>query len=143
MTIFEDALQLIDELSVEDLRSLTKEQLMGIVSLLTPEEASNFIFAKNIKIFGGINGYVNDFFEKNTISRIKAMTNGVSKVRTISSTIDLLNKMLKPDLTEENRTRINSAIAELREPSTAPAAGGYRKAKNKKSKKKSRKNRKL
>jgi hypothetical protein len=145
MTIFEDALQLIDELSVEDLRSLTKEQLMDIVSHLTPEQASDFIFAKNIKIFGGINGYVNDFFAKNTISKIKAMPNGV-KVRTIASTIELLNKMLKPELTEENRSRINNGIAELREPSTAPAAGGYRKAKkskNNKSKKKSRKNRKL
>jgi len=134
MTIFEDALQLIDELSVEDLRSLTKEELMDIVSLLTPAQASDFIFAKNIKIFGGINGYVNDFFAKDTISKIKAMPNAV-KVRTIASTIELLNKMLKPDLTEENRSRINHAIAELREPASAPAAGGYRKKKTRKSKK--------
>jgi hypothetical protein len=135
---FQQAMDIVDGLSVEQLRELNREQLLFIINGLTGEEAREFMFAKNIKIFGGINGYVENFLSTGTVMRMKTIPNEIERRSSIQGALNALNKMLTyDDLTEENRTRINEAILQLMN-ETAPAAGGY-KRKNKSRKSKSRK----
>lgn len=123
------ALRLVNNLNVEALGNLNRDDLLFIASKLTALEFSEFTFIKNIKIFGGINGYVNDFLESGTITKIRNMPNDLSKIRIKEGAIETLNKMLTyADLTGENRTRINIAILQLSD-AAAPAAGGSRKRK--------------
>jgi len=135
MSRFNRSLELINELSVQELKQLNRDQLLFIVSGLTAEQIREFMFAKNTKIFGGINGYVDNFLSTGTINKIKAM-NGQSKVTAKAGAIESLNKMLTYDeLTVANRTRINDAISELNDyVESAPAAGGRRKNKTRKCK---------
>jgi hypothetical protein len=108
----------VEESSVEELRQLTKEDLMAIMRALGPINFQEFLFAKNVKIFDGINGYVDDFFAKNTINKVKALPNATKK-----GTVAMLKKMLTyGNITEVNKKRVSLAIAEL-----SPAAAGKRK----------------
>ena len=126
---FNAAMILVNKLSVEELSQLNRDQLLFIVRGLTSSEISDVMFAKNIKIFGGINGYVNNFLSTGTITKIKAMSNGLPKTKVIEGAIQSLNKMLTYDsLTDKNRIKINDAILQLSN-STAPAAGRYRRNK--------------
>jgi len=130
------ALTVINLLSKEELLSLGNQELRYIVRNLNTEEIREFIFAKNIKIFGGINQYVENFFSFNTINKIKAMPNGEMKIISKSGAVNTLNKMLTYDeLTPENRDSINMAILQLNDEGSAPAAGGVRRKKRAKSKK--------
>ena len=132
------ALNIINILSQEELLNLGNEELRYIVRNLNGEEISEFIFAKNIKIFGGINKYVENFFSSNTINKIKAMPAGEMKITTKNGAIKAMNKMLRYDeLTPENRNTINMAILQLNNEGSAPAAGGFRRKKKAKSKSKS------
>lgn len=122
----EHALHIIDTWSSEELQSLSREDFEFISNNLSPEDFQTFIFAKNIKVFGGINNYVNDFFSKGTINTIKAMNNN-RKRNTLPGLILTLRRMLMyDDLSQENRIRINNAILDI-SGSPAPAAGGKRK----------------
>jgi small basic protein len=116
--IIADALELINELSADELRSLTRDGLMFIIDGMSPEDISRFLMEKNVKVFGSINAYVDDFLNKT------AFVQG-----DIGKNI-LLNKMLEyPGISEENKTRIRAAINIITR--TAPAAGGRRKKTNK------------
>ena len=120
------ALEIVNELSVEHLRKLNREQLLYIINGLTGEEAREFMFAKNIKIFGGINGYVENFLSTGTVITLKTIPNEIERRSSIQGALNALNKMLTYDeLTETNRARINEAILQLTN-ETAPAAGGYK-----------------
>lgn len=130
MSHFNNALQLVEELTVEELQKLNRDQLLFIASGLTKAEVSDFMFAKNMKIFGGINGYVDDFLSSGTIIKIKDMAEGLSKITIRDGALQTLNKMLTyKSLTDTNRVKINNAVAELQYAS-APAAGGLRKKKS-------------
>lgn len=121
-------LDLVDTLSIDELREMGRDTLMDIMNTLQfPINMQTFFFAKNIKIFGGINPYVNDFLPK-----IQSMNQ-----RERLGAILLLHKMLNhPNLTHDNRIRILSVIEEIR-----PRQEGSRSKKLKSNKlKKSRKN---
>ena len=116
----EYALAIIDALSVDDLMSLNKDELMFIVSGLNEEERSKFFIMKNIKIFGGINEYINDFLEKTQIAP-SATSSTLQGIRTVLHRISQY-----PGITQENKNRIQAAIQRTMN-GTAPAAGGRRK----------------
>lgn len=117
------ALEMVEESTVEELGNLTKEDLMAIMGALGPVDFQEFLFAKNIKIFGGINGYIDDYFSKNTINKVKTLPSS-----TKSSTVIMLKKMLTYDsISEANKKRVTAAISELSSPSVAAAAAGSRK----------------
>jgi hypothetical protein len=123
---FQQAMDIVDGFDPEDLENLSQGQLLYIIGGLTGEEAREFMFAKNIKIFGGINGYVENFLSTGTVMRMKTIPNEIERRSGIQGALNALNKMLTYDeLTEENRTRINEAILQLTN-ETAPAAGGYK-----------------
>ena len=123
----EDALDIVEDTDVELLRQLPIEVLQQISQLLTPDEYKEFLFAKNVKMFGGINEYANDIFDKGTIEKVK---NKPTKVGLALAAI--LTKILsEPGLTDDNKRRVSQAIRELNQtPSaSAPAAGGAKKLK--------------
>ena len=116
----EDALDILEDTEVELIRQFPIELTQQIAQLLTPEEFREYIFARNMKIFGGINEYANNFFDKGTIQEA---INRPMKVAVIGTLMRILSE---PGLTEENKQRISQAVRNLHESliAAAPAAGG-------------------
>ena len=121
--IIADALELINELSADDLGSLKREDIMFIIDGMSPEDISRFLMEKNVKIFGGIDAYVDDFLNKTAFVQGDTGKN------------ILLNKMLEyPGISDLSKNRIIAAKNIIT--GTAPAAGGRRKKTNKRYKRK-------
>jgi len=107
-----------------------------LIELGRPEEFADYIIAKNIKISGGINQYINNFFAESPaygmdpIDYALSLPFGERRAGIIESTTIVLSKMLiQPDINAENRARIEAAIDRLNPPNpgaAAPAAGGAR-----------------
>jgi hypothetical protein len=113
----EEALELIRNLSQEELMSLSPDTIIYIVSEMTPVERGQFFLEKNIKAFGGIDEYVKNFLEKFNLNSLNV--NGKSGAR------DILNKMLAyPGISEKSKQRVEVALT--RTYNIAPAAGGKR-----------------
>ena len=129
---------MVEESTADELRQLTREELMAIMGALGPVNFQEFLFAKNVKIFGGINEYVEDYFAKNTINKVRGQSNA-----TKNGTVAMLKKMLTyGNITEANKRRVGVAITELSPASAAAAAGSRKKIrKGRRSQTKSRKNR--
>jgi len=152
----ENFLAIIESASPERLKEIfTPDAIQYIASRVTPTELIEILFAKNCKVFGGINGYINDLFAKNTVQQIQAMPEGIHREKTASAFLVYLWKMeLHNETTRENHKRLKMAIRMLeacidphvaaatriaaeRQKATrtllksqaAPAAGGRRKAK--------------
>jgi hypothetical protein len=107
---------IVDNLSIDELRRLSNKDICAIVikNNLDDVDVTEFIFSKNIKIFGGINGYVTDFFSYNTISKISNIKDEELKNNSKNGAIILLKKFLTySEITRENRVRINYALLEL------------------------------
>jgi len=118
----EDALDLIEDFTVEQLKGLTQEDLLIILEGMSPENRRRFFIEKNVKIFGGINQYVDDFLEKTNINSMNPQ--GKMGARSI------LQAMLAyPGVNEENNKLLLEAIAKTEPKGAAPAAGGNRKRK--------------
>ena len=108
-----------------------------LIELGRPEEFANYIIAKNIKISGGINNYINHFFSESPaygmgpIDYALSLPIGDRRVAIINSTTIILRKMLaQPGLTPANRARIEVAINRMNPPMTAAAAGGARRSRH-------------
>ena len=118
----EDALDLIEDFTVEQLKGLTQEDLLIILEGMSPENRRRFFIEKNVKIFGGINQYVDDFLEKTNINSMNPQ--GRMGARS------LLEAMIAyPGVTEENNKLLLEAIAKTEPKGAAPAAGGNRRRK--------------
>jgi hypothetical protein len=121
---FDAVLELVEELSVEELRSLNYDDILYIVGGLSGDQVSEFMFVKNIKIFGGINGYVDNFLSTGTIAKIRTMPEGLPKTTAKEGAIKSLNKMLTyPNLSDVHRVAIEGAIVKLNMTNVAPATG--------------------
>ena len=101
-----------------------------LIELGRPEEFADYIIAKNIKISGGINQYINNFFSESPaygmdpIDYALSLPFGERRAGIIQSTIIVLSKMLiQPGLTAENRARIEASIDRLNPPISGAAAG--------------------
>jgi hypothetical protein len=118
----EDALELIEDFTVEQLKALTQEDLLIILQGMSAENRRRFFIEKNVKIFGGINQYVDDFLEKTNINSMNPQ--GRMGARS------LLEAMLAyPGVTEENNKLLLEAVAKTEPKGAAPAAGGNRRRK--------------
>ena len=118
-----DALRLINESSVDYLKSLTRDELVDITKDMSLEDKIHFFMEKNVKVFGGINEYVADFLKKTFFVQGDTGKN------------ILLNKMLEyPGISDLSKNRIIAAKNIIT--GTAPAAGGRRKKTNKRYKRK-------
>jgi hypothetical protein len=116
--LIEEALELINEMTADELRGLTRDDLMEIIDGMNQEDVSRFFMEKNVKVFGGIDQYATDFLNK---VNLKTM-NEQGKIGARA----LLNKMLVyPGISEVIKKRIKDALASINYES-APAAGGKR-----------------
>ena len=104
-----------------------------LIELGRPEEFADYVIAKNIKISGGINNYINHFFSESPAYGMGPIDYALSlpiddrRAAIINSTTIILRKMLaQPGLTAENRARIEAAINRMNPPMAAAAAGGAR-----------------
>ena len=104
-----------------------------LIELGRPEEFADYVIAKNIKISGGINNYINHFFSESPaygmdpIEYALSLPIGERRSDIIESTTIVLSKMLiQPDISAENRARVESAINRMNPPMAAAAAGGAR-----------------
>jgi hypothetical protein len=103
-----------------------------MIELGRREEWMDYLLAKGMKIHGGINQYVNYFFDvgMNPIDRVLSLPESDHKdMLTLSVTIELQKMLIVHGLTAENRVRVQAAIDRLNPPipgAAAPAAGGAR-----------------
>ena len=118
----EDALELIEDFTVEQLKALTQEDLLIILQGMSAENRRRFFIEKNVKIFGGINQYVDDFLEKTNINSMNPQ--GKMGARSLLEAI-----IAYPGVTEENNKLLLEAIAKTEPKGAAPAAGGNRRRK--------------
>lgn len=105
---------------------------MITAGLITPDEVQLFIFAKNVKLFGGINEYIDDFLTK-IMPRIRDMKQA-EKIATKRGAIATLNRMKTfAGIDADHVKRVEEALEELQAMKGGAAAG--------KKSRKSRKNR--
>ena len=107
-------------MTADELRGLSRDDLLFIIDGMNEQEMGRFFMEKNVKVFGGIDGYVNDFLDKVNLATMNE--EGKAGART------MLNKMrVYPGISEASKKRIQEALASINY-ATAPAAGGKRKA---------------
>lgn len=116
----------VESATNEELREISQpEILLQLTSGLTPDERSQFLLAKNVKTFGGINPYVEDFLGK-TLSAIASMPDGPMKDNVKQGQKGMVEKLLAYDgLTPENKSKLQQVFTGAF--GAAPAAGGKRK----------------
>jgi hypothetical protein len=115
LTPTEKIIRFIEAKDVAIIRALPQLVWVEILSTIPdPQDKQRILFAKNIKIFGGINGYVNDFLSKGTIERIKSMPAGEMRSSTVNGAKHTLHLMAShAEISSENKDRIQAAMAEL------------------------------
>ena len=113
-------------------REFPKEIIVHINAMLTPEDFKTFLFAKNVKLFGGIDLYADDFLRQ-VLPRMRAMPAGPEKAMTKSGMLEMLNRMRKyGGISADRKARVEEAISEIQ-----AMHGGARKRKERKTKRKS------
>ncbi len=128
-------LGLIQELSGEQLRAIPPHVFMVLVEGLTPDQFKTVLFMKNVKIYGGVNQYVDDFFGKGTVEQILAMEPGARRDSTKPGALFILKNMLEdPVLTQANKDRVSAAIASLE----ALTGGGSHRARTRRTRRRAR-----
>jgi hypothetical protein len=123
---FQEAMEIVEELSVDQLIELFRspDTLLALLEGLTPEETTDILIAKNIKVYGGINEYVTSFLDQ-VLSGIAALPNGAAKERAKAGQRIMVERLLtKEGLTDTNKQRLQASLQE--ELLAAPAAGGKR-----------------
>jgi lysozyme family protein len=126
-------LEWVQSASVDRLRSLTSFELQALAAAMGPR-APEFLFAKNIRIFGGINEYVDDYLTRGPLVALQNMPQNEQKTAIARSHKLMLERMKAyPAVSDANKTRIDHAIAGLS--GAAAAAGGRRKRKTLKARK--------
>ena len=103
------ALDFIHSSTIKQLRELSRERLVELMSGLTPAEIETFMFEKNIKIFGGINGYANDMFKQKVVEKVLQFP-----VQQRLGLVSIFRHMLTyENLTKTNEKRITKALTKL------------------------------
>ena len=90
-----------------------KDFLMGAIDAgLTPEHLQTVLFAKNVKLFDGINNYVDDFLAK-VLPRLRSMS-AAEKAKTKPSAILTLNRMKTyAGIDEAHKAQVEAALSEI------------------------------
>jgi len=134
--LIEEALQIIEQWTPEELRNLNRDDINNIIAGMNGEEMAQFFIEKNIKVFGSVTAYIDNFLQNPDIRSMDTSAN--------LNALNMLRRIYQhPSATLEDRAVIQEAINGLIHKimiRAAPAAGGRRK-KNK-TKKRAVKNRK-
>ena len=118
--------EVADNFSAELLRGMIPTMLSA--GLLTPDELQTFLFAKNVKLLGGINAYVDSFLDQ-VLPRMRTMARA-ERQATKSGTLVMLNRMKTyGGIDADHVKRVEEALEELQ-----TMTGGRRNRKTRKSK---------
>jgi hypothetical protein len=88
--------------------NMSKEELQSLSVLLSPDQFTAFLILKNVKRFGGIDEYMNDFFLKDTVEgtlRQRLPIVGVERILQIVSNMPV---------NQVNADRIKSSLARIK-----------------------------
>lgn len=98
-----------------ELASMTREDTMRLMGFMSdPQDFQKFMFAKNKRIFGGINGYIEDFLGKGTVERILAMPAGSGRELALGGAKRTLKEMkIDAGISEANKALVVEALARL------------------------------
>ena len=91
--------------SSEEMVLLGRQELQIISKLLSPSAFTYFLILKNIKRFGGINEYMNDFFLHDTVNGTLKQNLPIDGVKCILQTVQTI-----PEINLENQNRIKRAL---------------------------------
>lgn len=121
--------QFIAESSPEELRESFRpggDALQVLVLLRNAQNVQQIMFEKNLKVFGGINEYVEDFLPA-VLQRLSTVS-FAERENTKKGIRIMIDKMLNTEgLSAENRARLQDALnGPVRSENTAPAAGKRR-----------------
>jgi hypothetical protein len=120
--------QFIAQSSPEDVRDAFRPggDALDFVVLLRPQNYNQIMFEKNMKIFGNVNAYLDDFLP--AILQHLQTVQFPKKEGIRRAARPILERMLNTEgLTAQNRQRIQDALGgPLRSETTAPAAGKRR-----------------
>ena len=95
----DEAITLINNTSADKLKALTSSDLMGIIQGMNKDDIGRFLFEKNVKIFGGIDGYVTDFLAKTKLTSMTSAGKSGAKI--------ILEKMLSyPGISDASKKHV-------------------------------------
>ena len=99
----------------EQLASMKRDDMMRLMAFMPDQQDfQKFMFAKNKRIFGGINGYVEDFLGKGTVDRILAMPAGPGRTSALTGAKRTLDEMkIDAGISEANKALVVAALARL------------------------------
>jgi hypothetical protein len=119
--------EIVASLSVSELKN--KTNITRIIEALgnDPNLMIHFLVSKNIKIFGGIDPYVDDYLTK--------LDTSVLSPEEKETALFMLQKILTYGISEEKKERIRTFIATKLSYAAARGAGKSRKRKRQKSRK--------
>lgn len=124
--VYEELMTSIREDSDEDFEDMFQdpEILTFIMTRLRPEQKTNLIIEKNIRIFKGVNAYVQDFHKK-TSAALAKMKEGVEKEEVKKGQHMIVEALLtREDLTPDSKVKLQALLGIF---AAAAAAGGKRK----------------
>jgi hypothetical protein len=111
----DELLGFIESLTLEQIRAIPGAAWIPIVMAIPDaQDRQRVLFAKNVKVYGGINEYVDDFFTKDTVNRIKAMPAGPGRASAVDGAKISLQRMSEYEgISEANKARVLAGKAEL------------------------------
>jgi hypothetical protein len=105
----------VESQTPESLASMKRDDMMRLMAFMPDQQDfQKFMFAKNKRIFGGINGYVEDFLGKGTVDRILAMPAGPGRTSALTGAKRTLDEMkIDAGISEANKALVVAALARL------------------------------
>ena len=126
--------EFVEQTSVDTLRSLGRDFIMAMSFICegNPIVVQTFLFAKNIKIYGGINEYIDSFLSQ--LDRTLAAPNS------IAGALFILTKMIGyQGISNENTSRVSAALARIEQIINSQSGKKHSKKEKKKYRNKSKK----
>lgn len=119
----------ISESSPEEVRDEFRQgglALQFMALLQNPDNIQTILFEKNLKIFGGINEYVEDFLPQ-ILEVLPSLSLAQQETTKTGARLTVSLMLSTPGLTAENRQRLQDALqGPLASHAAAPAAGRRR-----------------
>ena len=132
MSLFDELMDIIESGSQEEFEAvISSEMLFALSKILPPAQLQDIIIAKNIRIYGDVNLYIQSFVDQ-TVSGLARMAEGPAKNATKRGQTAFIEKLLaRADISEESRRLLENARITF-STAAAAAAGGKRRRSAKK-----------
>lgn len=101
---YDDAIQMLHQMTPMEIARLPRERLLELVAGMGGQEVIKFMFKKNLMVYGGINPYVDDFFETGTDIKLLEMGD-IGGLRLMFEKMNTYE-----ELTPVNRARVEAGL---------------------------------